>query len=220
MIVEPLIAGGGRHAARRPGRATACCATSSRCSSSTRSRPDSDARDDVRVRADRAAPRHPVPGQEHHGRGARALLRARAARASTTLSSATTTAFVHFFHGHSYAGNPIACAAALASLDLFDEEGTLARATGIARRAAARLEELRAHPLVRDARQAGAMIGVELCGEAIDPQVRSRRRGASPTASTAQAISLGRSATCCSSFPRSARPTPKSTDSSMPSETC
>src|SRR5579871_723637 len=31
-------------------------------------------------------------------------------------------AFVHFFHGHSYAGNPIACAAALASLDLFDEE--------------------------------------------------------------------------------------------------
>jgi adenosylmethionine-8-amino-7-oxononanoate aminotransferase len=79
-------------------------------------------------------------------------------------------AFVHFFHGHSYAGNPIACAAALASLDLFDEEQTLARAAGITRRAAPRLEELRAHPLVRDARQAGAMVGVELRGEAIDPQ--------------------------------------------------
>jgi adenosylmethionine---8-amino-7-oxononanoate aminotransferase len=77
-------------------------------------------------------------------------------------------AFVHFFHGHSYAGNPIACAAALASLDLFDEEQTLARAAGIAERAAMCLEELRAHPLVRDTRQAGAMIGVELRGEAID----------------------------------------------------
>ncbi|HVR48041.1 MAG TPA: aminotransferase class III-fold pyridoxal phosphate-dependent enzyme [Candidatus Binatia bacterium] len=79
-------------------------------------------------------------------------------------------AFVHFFHGHSYAGNPIACAAALASLDLFDEEQTLARAAGIADRAAVRLKGLRAHPLVRDARQAGAMIGVELRGDAIDPQ--------------------------------------------------
>ena len=46
---------------------------------------------------------------------------------------------VHFFHGHSYAGNPIACAAALASLDLFEEEATLERVAGIARRAAARL---------------------------------------------------------------------------------
>jgi adenosylmethionine-8-amino-7-oxononanoate aminotransferase len=77
-------------------------------------------------------------------------------------------AFVHFFHGHSYAGNPIACAAALASLDLFDEEETLERAAGIARRAAARLDALRAHPLVRDVRQAGAMIGIELREERIE----------------------------------------------------
>jgi adenosylmethionine-8-amino-7-oxononanoate aminotransferase len=70
--------------------------------------------------------------------------------------------FVHFFHGHSYAGNPIACAAALASLDLFEEEQTLARAASIARFAEARLEGLRAHPRVRDVRQAGTMAGVEL----------------------------------------------------------
>ncbi len=71
-------------------------------------------------------------------------------------------AFVHFFHGHSYAGNPIACAASLASLALFGEEDTLERAAGIAARAGANLEHLRANPLVRDVRQAGTMIGIEL----------------------------------------------------------
>lgn len=77
---------------------------------------------------------------------------------------------VHFFHGHSYAGNPIACAAALASLQLFDEERTLARAVGIADRAAARAAGLHSHPLVRDLRQAGTMIGVELRAQAMDPR--------------------------------------------------
>jgi adenosylmethionine-8-amino-7-oxononanoate aminotransferase len=73
---------------------------------------------------------------------------------------------LHFFHGHSYAGNPIACAAALASLDLFEEEATLERAQGIAATARTRLEELRSHPGVRDSRQAGAMIGIELADPA------------------------------------------------------
>jgi adenosylmethionine-8-amino-7-oxononanoate aminotransferase len=75
----------------------------------------------------------------------------------------------HFFHGHSYAGNPIACAAALASLALFEEEATLDRAACIAERARLRLDALAAHPLVREVRQAGTMIGIELRGEAIDP---------------------------------------------------
>ena len=67
-----------------------------------------------------------------------------------------------FFHGHSYAGNPIACAAALASLRLFEREGTLERAAGIAARSAERLRSLATHPRVRETRQAGTMIGVEL----------------------------------------------------------
>ena len=70
--------------------------------------------------------------------------------------------YVQFFHGHSYAGNPIACAAALASLDLFEEEQTLARAAGIGRAAASRQEALRSHAEVREVRQAGTMIGIEL----------------------------------------------------------
>ena len=68
----------------------------------------------------------------------------------------------HFFHGHSYTGNPIACAAALASLELFAEENTLERAKSIAALAQRRLEPIRALSGVLDVRQCGTMIGVEL----------------------------------------------------------
>jgi adenosylmethionine-8-amino-7-oxononanoate aminotransferase len=81
---------------------------------------------------------------------------------------------VQFFHGHSYAGNPLACAAALASLELFERERTLECAQRIARRIKRHLETLRAHPFVREARQAGTMTGIELRAEAID-------RAGSPT---------------------------------------
>ena len=52
---------------------------------------------------------------------------------ATVTTSAIYEAFLSedrgktFFHGHSYTANPLACAVALASLDLFREEGTLAR---------------------------------------------------------------------------------------------
>jgi len=74
----------------------------------------------------------------------------------------------HLFHGHSYAANPIACAAALASLALFEREGTLERARAIGERAQARLDALGGHPLVRETRRAGTMIGIELASERID----------------------------------------------------
>lgn len=67
-----------------------------------------------------------------------------------------------FFHGHSYAGNPIACAAALASLDLFDRESTLEKAASATRALAPLLAQLQRHPLVREVRSAGLMIGIEL----------------------------------------------------------
>jgi adenosylmethionine-8-amino-7-oxononanoate aminotransferase len=67
-----------------------------------------------------------------------------------------------FFHGHSYAGNPIACAAALASLELFAREGTFERAGSIERIAADRAAILCEHPAIREIRQAGTMLGIEL----------------------------------------------------------
>ena len=67
----------------------------------------------------------------------------------------------HIFHGHSYAGNPIACAAALASLELFDE-GTLERAKRIALVAQGRIHAMRGLLGIREIRQAGTMIGIDL----------------------------------------------------------
>ncbi|HEV7179732.1 MAG TPA: aminotransferase class III-fold pyridoxal phosphate-dependent enzyme [Candidatus Baltobacteraceae bacterium] len=67
-----------------------------------------------------------------------------------------------FFHGHSYAGNPIACAAAIASLQLFESEHTLERARAIGERIEHHLRALRSHHAVIDARRAGTMTGVEL----------------------------------------------------------
>lgn len=70
----------------------------------------------------------------------------------------------HFFHGHSYAANPIACASALASLDLFEREKTLEHVALTAARLDAALAPVRAHRSVRDVRQAGLMCGIELEG--------------------------------------------------------
>jgi len=67
-----------------------------------------------------------------------------------------------FFHGHSYAGNPIACAAALASLELFAREATFERAGNIERVAAQCADAIREHPAVAQIRHVGTMMGIEL----------------------------------------------------------
>ena len=70
------------------------------------------------------------------------------------------------FHGHTYAGNPICCAAAIASLDLFETTDVLAR--GRARAALlGRLlaERVAPHPLVGEVRRQGLMTGIELVAD-------------------------------------------------------
>lgn len=74
----------------------------------------------------------------------------------------------HLFHGHTYAGNPIACAAALASLDLFEADGTLAQVASLIRKLAPQLQALRAHPRIQEVRQAGLMCAIELRVDARD----------------------------------------------------
>ncbi len=89
-----------------------------------------------------------------------------------------------FFHGHTYTGNPLACAAALASLDAFESERTLERLQPKIALLRELLDELELMPEVVEVRGRGLMAGIDL-GEH-DPALRmghrvtleARRRGA------------------------------------------
>ena len=89
-----------------------------------------------------------------------------------------------FFHGHTYTGNPLACAAALANLDLFESERTIERLQPKISLLWGLLEAIEAMPEVAEVRGRGFMIGIDL-GEH-DPNRRlghqvtleARRRGA------------------------------------------
>jgi adenosylmethionine---8-amino-7-oxononanoate aminotransferase len=67
-----------------------------------------------------------------------------------------------FFHGHTYTGNPLACAAALANLRLFETEQTLTRMRPAMEALARGLDRLGALPHVGEVRRCGMMVGVEL----------------------------------------------------------
>ncbi len=67
-----------------------------------------------------------------------------------------------FFHGHTYTGNPLACAAALANLKLFQTEQTLQKMKPAMEELARGLERIAALPHVGDIRRRGMMVGVEL----------------------------------------------------------
>jgi adenosylmethionine-8-amino-7-oxononanoate aminotransferase len=75
---------------------------------------------------------------------------------------APTHASRQFFHGHSYSGNALGCAAALANLEIFAKEDVLGRVARTSARLGLRLEELRAHASVGDIRRRGLIAGVEL----------------------------------------------------------
>ncbi|MFN7959511.1 MAG: aminotransferase class III-fold pyridoxal phosphate-dependent enzyme [Holophagaceae bacterium] len=62
-----------------------------------------------------------------------------------------------FLHGHSYTGNPAACAVACASLALFDEEPVLAHAAALHAAMREAFSALSAHPAVRQARVLGTI---------------------------------------------------------------
>jgi len=88
-----------------------------------------------------------------------------------------------FFHGHTYTGNPLACAAAIACLDVFEEERTLARLQPKIRLLGEMLAEVEAMTEVAEVRHRGLMCGIDL-GEH-NPELRlghrvtleARRRG-------------------------------------------
>ena len=81
-----------------------------------------------------------------------------------------------FYYGHSYTANPLGCAAALASLDLFEQERTLDQLPAKIAHLARTLAALKSrHPLVHEIRQCGFIAGIELRrpdGEKFPPSER------------------------------------------------
>ena len=69
---------------------------------------------------------------------------------------------VELFHGYTYSGHPLACAAALATLDIYAEEGLFARARELAPKWEDALHSLKGLPHVIDIRNLGLMGAVEL----------------------------------------------------------
>ena len=94
-------------------------------------------------------------------------------------------AFHAFFHGHTYTGNPLASAVALANLEIFEREGVTRR---VQRRAARLAEVLRQRcrdlPHVGDLRQWGLMVGIELVRD------RAGRTPYAPRAKVGQRVAV------------------------------
>ena len=67
-----------------------------------------------------------------------------------------------FFHGHSFTANPLACAVAIASLDLFDQEESLDRVRTLESMFQSRKTSLELHPHVGDVRAIGGVLALEL----------------------------------------------------------
>jgi len=92
--------------------------------------------------------------------------------------------FKTFFHGHTYTGNPLACAAALANLDVFEQERTLDRLQPKIVLLEELLAGVAAMPEVAEVRQKGFMVGIDL-GDHDDSlrmghrvTIEARKRGA------------------------------------------
>ena len=90
-----------------------------------------------------------------------------------------------FFHGHTYTGNPLACAAAIANLEIFERDRTVERAARLGETLGSMLDEaVRPIPQVVDVRRLGLMCGIELGGFAAERRsghlvtLAARSRGA------------------------------------------
>lgn len=70
--------------------------------------------------------------------------------------------FKTFFHGHTYTGNPLACAAAIASLEIFKKENVLEHLQAKIAHLSVRLDAFKSLAHVGDIRQKGIMVGIEL----------------------------------------------------------
>ncbi len=84
-----------------------------------------------------------------------------------------------FLHSHSYTGNPLACAAALATLDLFEQSDVIGANRRLSRLMGEALGGLAEHPHVAEVRQSGMILAIEMVRDKArrDPFPWQERRG-------------------------------------------
>ena len=88
------------------------------------------------------------------------------------------------FHGHTYTGNPLGCAAALANLEIFRKEKTLQKLRSKIKLLKLELNKFAALACVKEVRQRGFMVGIELQGFSFEARIghqvilEARKRGA------------------------------------------
>ena len=108
-----------------------------------------------------------------------------------------------FLHSHSYTGNPLACAAARATLGIFESEPVIERNRDLAAHMARATAPLADHPHVAEVRQTGMILAIEAVKDraartAVGLARAPRTRGVSPCA-VARRAACDPSATCCTS---------------------
>lgn len=82
-----------------------------------------------------------------------------------------------FLHSHSFTGNPLAARAALASLDIFEQQHTLQRNQALITLIAEKLEGLGQHPNIRNIRQTGMIAAFDLTQQDGSPYPSEQQRG-------------------------------------------
>jgi beta-alanine--pyruvate transaminase len=80
---------------------------------------------------------------------------------------------IELFHGYTYSGHPVACAAALATLEIYEEEGIFAHAASLANYWENAVHSLKGLPYVIDVRNLGLVAGIELESIAGSPGKRA-----------------------------------------------
>lgn len=89
-----------------------------------------------------------------------------------TVTGAAGESAIELFHGYTYSAHPAACAAGLATLEVYEREGLFERARDMSTYFLDQLWTLADHPLVYDIRGYGMMGGVEVHPDAAGPGLR------------------------------------------------
>lgn len=87
------------------------------------------------------------------------------------ISDRSAPGAIEFFHGYTYSGHPAACAAGLAALSIYEDEGLYERAAEMSPYFLDAVFQLKDHPMVKDIRGIGMAAGVELHGKGGQAQI-------------------------------------------------